>query len=145
MTFSIDVHHYVHMDTGATEALTAIAAQLVRIEGKVNQTMSFAEDVRTQLGQINALTSEIASDQADLIARLQANPTDAERQEILDALSAHTATLESVAAGYTPVPPTPGETPGETPVEPAPGDGGGEPAPTDGGVGGDGGSTEPTP
>lgn len=79
--------------------------------------MTFAQDVEIELGKMNAATTEIAADIADLIAQLAGNPTEAEKAAILARLAEHNATLTSIGSAHTPVPVAPGEpVPGSEPL-----------------------------
>jgi methyl-accepting chemotaxis protein len=79
----------------------AILERLAQLEKNI---MAAMDDIRLELGKINAQTTEIASDIDELIAKVGAGMTEAEVTEVIDGLKGISSTLEGVAAKY-PVPP----------------------------------------
>lgn len=62
--------------------------------------MAAIDDIRVELGKINAKTTEIASDIDELIAGIKPGMSDVEAQEVVDGLRGISKTLEGVAAKY---------------------------------------------
>lgn len=132
----IDVFHHIdQMPEGMPEVIARLLAPIAAAIGRVERKlMTFATEATALLGQINTTTSdsaaiiaEVQADQADLLARLAAAPTEEERASILAELTAANARLSAqadvlrgVASAYTPVPVAPTDPiPGAgTPLDP---------------------------
>lgn len=69
--------------------------------------MSLLTDLQTELGRINAATTDIAADIDTLIEKLGTAPTPAEVAEVKAALATISDTLEATAAKYPTTPPAP--------------------------------------
>lgn len=82
-------------------------AILTRLQQMEKNIMAAIDQVREELGVINGVTTEIASDIDELIANsVKPGMTDAEAAEVVEALKGVSTTLKGVAAKY-PAPPPP--------------------------------------
>lgn len=80
-----------------------VKKDLLEMEKRI---MAAIDDVRAELGKINATTNEIAADIDELITKIgqPGGMSEAEAQEVVESLKGVSTTLQGVAAKY-PVPP----------------------------------------
>ena len=70
--------------------------------------MGLMEDLRAELGQINATTNELAADVDEMIVLIgQGTLTPADQQELRDGLTTLKTSLQSVASKWPTPPPIP--------------------------------------
>lgn len=98
-----------HLYSQAVRNQLEIHSRLQRIEGKVDQIMALAEDLKAGIKQLDDETTVIGTVISALVAKLQnSSITDAEKADVFTALSAVGARLTTLGVDPTnPVPPPP--------------------------------------
>ncbi len=116
----------VEPDSAILSAISSLANQATRIEGKIGTVMGTTAEALVVIGQIRTDTDRVADKLDELADRPDVN------EEVTAALRDAGAHLRGVASAFDPVEPEPDVIPGSDPL---PED---EPVPTDGGDSGSG-------